>query len=397
MPDITFALLGHPASYEHLRQIAQAAKVLAPSLRYGVLRKTFGAVPDNKLALTKLLETSPARAAKEDIVVPLPGGSTLRGKLILCSFLPEQVNSPRGLAAASQKTRAACKLAHELGAKVVGLGGFTSIVGGTQGESLAREFELAITSGNSLTAALALEQLHTLLEKLGWTLAERSVAIVGATGDIGRACALALASRVKRLMLIARNQSKLEALRAELALLVGTGLAESPLSGVPAQDRATTGVAPTASNIQISANAHDAYNADLIITATSSAQAILAEAGLRSGSIVCDIGYPETITLSPEPRRDVIIFSGGMAEMPFALDLGAVLQLPSPRLMYGCFSEAMALAMAGCYERYSTGQGNITLERMQAILELAKSHGFRPAPLYRGEALIAAETLEQFR
>ena len=350
MSNITFALLGHPASYEHLRQIAQTSKVL----------------PDNKPSLTKLFELTPARAAKEDIILPLPDGSTLRGKLILCSFLPEQVNSPRGLAAAGKAVRAACKLARDLGAKVVGLGGFTSIVGGAQGESLAREFGLAVTSGNSLTAALALAQLESLLDRLGWPLGDRSVAIVGATGDIGQGCALALAPRVKQLTLIARNQPKLESLRAELAL----------------------------PNIQVGANA---YDADLIITATSAGQPLLAEAGLRPGTIVCDIGFPDTIALSPEPRRDVIIFSGGLAEMPFALDLGTYLQLPSPRLMYGCFSEAMTLAMAGCYESYSTGQGNITPEQMRAILELAKSHGFRPAPLYRGDSLLVAEVLERFR
>ncbi len=378
MSDITFALLGHPVSYEHLVSIARLAETPSVSQTLGVWA---------------LCELTPARAAKEDIVVPLPDGSTLRGKLILCSFLPEQVNSPRGLAAAGKTVRAACKLARDLGAKIVGLGGFTSIVGGAQGESLAREFGLAVTSGNSLTAALALEQLYTLLTRLGWALAERSAAIVGATGDIGRACALALAPRVKKLTLIARNQSKLEALRAELALPVGAGLA-------PAQDRATEATGATArvapTDIQVGTNAHDAYDADLIITATSAGQPLLAEAGLRSGAIVCDIGYPDTITLSPEPRRDVVIFSGGLAEMSFALDLGATLQLPSPRLMYGCFSEAMALAMAGCYESYSAGQGNITPERMQAILELAKSQGFRPAPLYRGDSPIADKALEVF-
>jgi predicted amino acid dehydrogenase len=372
MPDITFALLGHPANYEHLRQIAQTSKVF----------ETFEVLPDNKLALTRLFEMTPARAAKEDIIVPLSDGSTLRGKMILCSFLPEQVRSPRGLAAAGKTVREACKLAHELGAKVAGLGGFTSIVGGAQGESLAREFGLAVTSGNSLTAALALEQLYTLLTRLGWALAERSAVIVGATGDIGRACTLALAPRVKQLVLIARNRSKLEALRDELALPEGAGLAESPLSGALAQDRgtgATTRVSPTASNIQISANPHEAYSADIVITATSSGQAILAEAGLRSGAIVCDIGYPDTITLSPEPRRDVIIFSGGMAETPFALNIERYTGLPSPRLLHGCFSETIVLAMSDRFENYSVGQGNITPERMQAILELAKSHGFRPA------------------
>jgi predicted amino acid dehydrogenase len=353
MSDIAFALLGHPASHEHLRQLAQTSNV-------------FDALPGNKLALTRLLEVTPARAAKEDLVVPLPDGSSLRGKLILCSFLPEQVNSPRGLAAAAKTVREACKLAHDLGAKIAGLGGFTSIVGGAQGELLAREFGLAVTSGNSLTAALALAQLESLLERLGWSLADRSAAIVGATGDIGRACALALAPRVKRLRLIARNQSKLETLRGQL--------------GRP--------------NVETGA---DACAADIIITATSAGQTILSEAGLRPGAVVCDISYPHSVALAPSPRPDVIIFEGGLAEAPFALNAGHYTGLPAPRLLHGCFSETIVLAMAGRFESYSAGQGNITLEQMQIILELAKSHGFRPAPLYRGGSPIAAETLEQFR
>ena len=340
---IDFALLAHPASNEHLNQIASVA---------------------GKSAFTKLFELAPAHAAADDLIIPLPDGSTRRGKMILCSFLPESINSPRGIAAAYQKTRAACQLAKEMGAKIVGLGGFTSIVTGSQGETLANEFGLAITSGNTLTAALALEQLHSLLARLDRQLTNQTVAVVGATGNIGRACALALAPRVRRLRLIARNRSKLEALRDEL---------RHP-------------------NLEI---ADTIGEADVILTATSSPQPVLAEAGLRPGTIVCDISYPHSIALSPGPRSDVIIFASGMAETPFDLNIGVYIDLP-PRVLYGCFSETIALAMARRYESYSIGQGGITVDRMKVILELAHSFGFRPALPYRGNTLVSNDVMEMF-
>jgi hypothetical protein len=56
----------------------------------------------------------------------------------------------------------------------------------------------------------------------------------------------------------------------------------------------------------------------------------------------------------------------------------------------------MILAMAGCYESYSSGQGRITQEKMEKIFALAQAHGFRPAPLYRGKNLITDEALNTF-
>ncbi len=70
--------------------------------------------------------------------------------------------------------------------------------------------------------------------------------------------------------------------------------------------------------------------------------------------------------------------------------------LPSAHLLHGCFAETLALALAGRYESFSLGQGHITLERMQSILELARSQGFQPAPLYHGSHFITTTDLENF-
>ncbi len=82
--------------------------------------------------------------------------------------------------------------------------------------------------------------------------------------------------------------------------------------------------------------------------------------------------------------------------MPFALDITYYTRLPQPNIMYGCFCEAMILAIAGRYESYSIGQGRITPEKMQEIFALAQAHGFRPAPLYRGKNPVTDEGLNAF-
>ena len=294
----------------------------------------------------------------------------LSGRLIICTFLPESIRSPRQMLAAYNKTRDGCRLAKEMGAKVVGLGGFTSIVGGTQGEDLAREFGIAVTSGNTLTAALALAQIDDVLARLDWSLSGRTVAVLGASGDIGRACTLALAGRAGRMLLVARNRAKLEALRQEL---------------------------PKGVEAEVSTDPQAAAQADIMIAATSAAQPILSEADLRSGALVCDIGYPKNLSYSANPRPDILVISGGLAEMPFSLDITYQTRLPSPRLMYGCFSEAMILALSGRYESYSIGQGQITLEKMATILSLARAHGFRPAAPYRGRRPVTDEALTAFQ
>jgi len=205
---IDFALLGHPASFDH---VVELLPYLRPDLRASNVRA-------HKTALTKAFEWSSPFAAADDLIVPRADGSTLRGKLIICTFLPEHAQSPKQLSAAYQKVREAMRIAQEAGAKIVGLGGFTSIVAGAQGEKLPREFGLAATSGNSLTAALAMAQIKTLLHRLNKRLSGRTVAVLGATGDIGKACTLALlAGGVTKLILVGRNWMKLESLRKELA------------------------------------------------------------------------------------------------------------------------------------------------------------------------------------
>jgi fatty aldehyde-generating acyl-ACP reductase len=364
MLPIDFALLGHPASLQHVLN-------LLPHLR-PELEAQAATASDTEIAAG--FEQLPPFVIDDTLTLTRPDGTLVHGRLIICTFLPETTQTPGQLSAAAQKTRAGMQLAKDLGAKIAGLGGFTSIVGGAQGNRLPQAVGLAATSGNGLTAALAIVQIKDLFAKLNTSTASRTAAVLGATGDIGRACTLALINdlNVNRLILIARNQNKLQALQTEVQSI------------------------NKALNISISSDAKDAAHADLILAATSAPGPLLSEDDLNPGTVVCDVGYPHTVAYAATPRPDVLIFHGGIATSPGPLPITHFTQLPADNLLHGCFAETMVLALAGRYENYSIGQGNITAERMQAIYDLACTHGFGPAPLYKNNHRVTDEGLEVF-
>lgn len=89
-----------------------------------------------------------------------------------------------------------------------------------------------------------------------------------------------------------------------------------------------------------------------------------------------------------------MIFSGGLTEMPQEINLGFDIGLPSPKVMYGCFAEAIVLDLEGHYESFSFGKGNITKENVQIVYNWGKKHGFKLAPFYWGDRLITEKEIE---
>ena len=84
------------------------------------------------------------------------------------------------------------KKAEELGAPIVGLGAFTAVVGDA-GITVSESLSIAVTTGNSYTVATALEGIEYAAERMEVNLADTRIAILGASGSIGKACARILA------------------------------------------------------------------------------------------------------------------------------------------------------------------------------------------------------------
>ena len=289
-------------------------------------------------------------------------GSTVEGIGILSPLLPQDfvANSHGRVLSHLQR---AVNIAESYGAGIVGLGGFTSVFG-NEGAELAETSRVALTSGNTYTAALAIEGIRRAVQLLGRNLPECRLAVVGATGDIGSVCTKVLGKEMRSVRLIARNEKRLEMLAQEVSAI-----------GQP--------------RVEIVRRISDGIKeAEVILCAASSVTTIIEPEDLSSGTIICDIGYPANVAKSVlDMRNDVFIFEGGLASWSSYDGLcrdGELSEFSPPRTLHGCFAETIILALESRFENFSLGRGNITKARIGEISEAARKHGFSLAPFSYG-------------
>ncbi|MBI2875036.1 MAG: shikimate dehydrogenase, partial [Firmicutes bacterium] len=268
-----------------------------------------------------------------------------------------------------RKITKAAKLAERLGARIVGLGALTSVVGDA-GVTVARNVNIAVTTGNSYTVATALEGAREAARLMGTDPADAEVAVVGATGSIGSVCARILAREVRALNLVARQKEKLD----ELARLIA----------------GESGLFPRVSTDVSSA----LTGADIVVTVTSAVDTVIEPGYLKPGAVVCDVARPRDVSKKvAEARRDVLVIEGGVVEVPGQVEFNFNFGFPRGT-SYACMAETMILAMEERYENFSLGR-DLSLERVEEISTLAKKHGFRLAGFRSFERAVTAEEIQR--
>jgi len=248
-----------------------------------------------------------------------------------------------------------CNLAEKLGADIVGLAGFTSIIG-NQGEAVSRRIKVAVTSGNSYTAFLAIDSLLKAAECLNMNLSNSSLCVIGGGGDIGRICCKFLSRLFAKIVLVGRDLPPLE----DFAKSLGLGNHVSVSRDIK-------------SNI---------WEADFVLCVSSNILPLFEVSDLRPGTVVCDVSMPPSILKNKANfRRDVLIFEGGKAKVSFHnLRENTMWKRIFPdNVIFGCLAETILLSLEEKIESFSLGRGNITPERMQLISKLAKKHGAKTA------------------
>lgn len=340
-----FAFIFHPLSVQDMEHVSPVMRYLPESLIEACLKvkKPF------KVSHITGLKSSYAEAEGWFI------GCTLTAKQMVT--LPEEFVVDRIIESG--------KIAQELGAKIVGLGAFTSIVG-DGGITVAKNLDIAVTSGNSYTVATAIQGTEAAVRMMGKRLEDCRTVVIGASGSIGSACVRLLADKVSHITLVARRLEPLEELAQEV-------------------------IKTSNCDVAVTSDIKDILKeADVVITVTSALDFIVSPKDLKPGAVVCDVARPRNVSREVSMLRDdVLVIEGGIIRLPGEVNFNFNFGFPK-NTSYACMAETMLLALDGRYENFSLGR-NLSLEKIKLISELADKHDFRLAGFRNFERAVTKE------
>ncbi|MFY9222877.1 MAG: dehydrogenase [Blastocatellia bacterium] len=307
-----------------------------------------------------------------------PQGVEAEGWLIALGATPEEMMS-RDPEFTYQRLEEASRMAEKLGAKMMGLGAFTKIVGDA-GITVAKRSRIPITSGNSCTASATLWAANEACKKMGMKTDKKGRAtgykamVVGATGAIGAVCSRLLALIFPEIVLVAPRGDKL----LELKMTIEK---DSPGTKVHVTTTANT----------------FAEQMDLIVTTTSArGKKVIDMMKVKPGAVICDCARPLDITEEDAAKRpDVLVIESGELEVPGPVDFGGDIGLP-PKTAYACLAETIILTLEGRYECFTLGR-DINLAGVKEIYKMGLKHGFKLAAIRGHKGVITDQEISLVR
>ena len=252
------------------------------------------------------------------------------------------------------------ELARRLGCAVVGFGGFTSIL--TRNCRDIRVSDVALTTGNSLTAAAALEATQLACRRL--ELGRRVLGVVGAAGNIGRVLAEVAADWADEIVLLGRPGAERRLREAADTLYANASRRADAERRLRAPVRIETDLAALRA-------------CNVILAASNAARPVIQPEHLDPDQpvVVCDVAVPRDVddrVLRERPRA--VLLKGGVVRAPLGQTLAIEgMNLP-PGEVYGCLAETLLMGLAGIGENFSYGA--LDPLRVRRIRDLALLHGF---------------------
>jgi fatty aldehyde-generating acyl-ACP reductase len=348
MAAVEFALVGHQDDWSKISKIFHSLREPRRGrVDLETLRELVGWIPPRPLAGITYRS--------------LPSGKSVTG-VYIDTFITPDALAGETTAGTFAKVRAGIQCAANEGARVVALGGFTSIFVEAQRPSAHPSNGPALTTGNTLAAALIVQGVKRAALLLGHDLANSTILVIGATGDIGSACSRHLGPRCRKLLLTARNAARL---RSQVENAVADGI-------------------DAEADVTISALLP---RADIVVSVASLAAPGVTLDTCRPGVIVCDAGYPHNIKIGGGEPGAPRVFWGGMGHVAGGWTSDSTLfedvySFPIPSVFHGCLLEAVLLAFESRYVPFSQGRGFITNDRIDEIAAIAVRHGVTLAPLF---------------
>jgi fatty aldehyde-generating acyl-ACP reductase len=206
------------------------------------------------------------------------------------------------------------------------------------------EVKIAITTGNTYTAAISIEAAEKAMELRGMKKEEIKMAIVGAAGVIGEAITRHFNEKGFNLLLIEREMDRFDKLITKL----------------------------TGGNYALSKDISDIINSDIVITATSHPESLIVPEYLKKNAIVVDVAEPPDVVDDIEERRpDVICIDGGRVKWG-DFSLGTYFGLPKG-VGFACMTEGIMQALEGDKKDYI---GSIDMEHLKETMNWGRKWNF---------------------
>lgn len=346
-----FAFMFHPLTLKDMEHVSPIMKYIPDSWIEAAIKR----VKPFKVSHITGIKSSLSEAEGWFVGVPLTAKQMIE--------LPEEFVMDRLIEAG--------KIAQDLGAGIVGLGAFTSIVGDA-GITIAKNLDIAVTTGNSYTVHTAITGTKEAVRLMGKDIAQCKVAIIGASGSIGSACVKLMASEVAKITMVARRMQPLEELAQEVS-------------------------AEAKADIEVTGDIHMALKeADIVLTVTSALDFIVEPGDLKPGAVVCDVARPRNVSAEvSRQRKDVLVIEGGVISVPGNVDFGFNFGFP-PKTSYACMAETMILALEKRYENFSLGR-TLDVDRIREIGCMGERQNFKLAGFRNFERAITEEHILQVR
>ena len=346
---LDFALIGHQDSWKNISGfINNMRSAEQEKLSAEKIKSIYSFIPPRDIFRIKVRSAT---------------GAEINGVYIETFIDPDKLDASFARANIS-KVMNAVVWAKKMGAGIVALGGFTSIVLEGNLDSFA-EGRTRFTTGNTLTAAYIVKALEKAALKMGLALDTANVLVIGATGDIGTACVQYLKNKTGQLFLCARNLPRLEKFADKLLQeKVAVKYAVLPNELVP--------------------------EADIIICVASTTGMQLANC--KKNVLICDAGYPKNLENNTGDNNGSFLFHGGMGQVGGGYEFNpdytkSMYHYCAPFIVHGCLLEAMVLSFEKRFENFSSGKGNIAVEKIEEVYSLGKKHGIDISPFYNSKGL----------
>jgi predicted amino acid dehydrogenase len=281
------------------------------------------------------------------------GDGPMHCDVFIAPLLPPQVIASRELTC--QRVESIARMARGMGNRVLGLGALLGVAADRAPEIESRVKGLVLTSGNALTAAAVVRGTLALAGEMSLDLTRHPVAVVGASGSLGRLCALMLSRSGCRITLVGRNRHRLSEVQRE----VGQRF-ERPVTISTDLDQAVR-------------------QSQAVVFAVSITEPFVQADLFAPGALLVDASQPKSVSkIVARSRPDLIWARGIYLEPPGQLQISCELRLPEG-VLYPCLVETLLLGRLQPPDYQWVGR-RIPLRAADWIWDRAEEFGFTVRP-----------------